>query len=151
MRKIKRIIVHTTATKEGVHYTVSDIDRWHRELGYAGIGYHYVILLDGTVCAGRPVRKIGAHCKGFNTESIGICYVGGLDNNDRAADTRTPEQKKSLQALIENLIGLYPTITEVVGHRDMSPDKNGDGKIDRHEWVKDCPCFDAKEEYKNLI
>lgn len=147
MRKINRIIVHTTATKEGVHYSVSDIDRWHRELGYSGIGYHFVVYLDGSIHIGRPVSKIGAHCKGYNTGSIGICYVGGLDSNGKPADTRTPEQKKALRKLIEDLKEMHP-ITEVIGHRDTSPDLNKNGKVDRHEWVKDCPCFDAREEYK---
>ena len=86
----------------------------------------------------------------YNKHSIGICYVGGLDANGKAADTRTPEQKKALAKLIKELCGKYQ-IVEVLGHRDTSPDLDGDGIVEPCEWTKMCPCFDAKEEYSDLL
>ena len=76
MRVIDEIIVHCTATPQGRAVSVDDIDRWHRQRGFAGIGYHFVVYLDGTVHTGRPIGLAGAHCKGHNAHSIGICYVG---------------------------------------------------------------------------
>ena len=104
MRNIDSIIVHCSATKAGQDFTATDIDRWHRERGFNGIGYHYVIRLDGKLEKGRDVALAGAHCKGWNEQSI-----------------------------------------QVLGHRDTSPDLNGDGVIEPYEYVKACPCFDVKE------
>lgn len=86
----------------------------------------------------------------YNKHSIGICYVGGLDAHGKAADTRTPEQKKALSKLIKELCGKYQ-IVEVLGHRDTSPDLDGDGIVEPEEWTKMCPCFDAVSEYKDLL
>ena len=137
MRKINKIILHCSATKEGKHYTAKDIDRWHREQGYAMIGYHYVILLDGTVEIGRPLELPGAHCAGHNADSIGICYIGGLDQYGKAKDTRTEQQRHALKQLIDELQTRFPNAT-VHGHREFAN--------------KDCPCFDvenlASPDYK---
>ena len=100
MRKITEIIIHCSATTEGKDFTVEDIDRWHRQRGFNGIGYHFVIYRDGSIHAGRSKRQIGAHCKGHNTISIGICYIGGLSTNGKPKDTRTAAQKASLRALV---------------------------------------------------
>lgn len=145
---ITAIVIHCSATREGQDVKIEDITRWHLEQGYKDIGYHYVIELDGTVQPGRPLSEAGAHCReqGYNHRSIGICYVGGLDRNGKAKDTRTMAQRKAMHELVYNLMDLYP-ITEVIGHRDASPDLNGDGKITKNEWVKECPCFDVKEEF----
>ena len=96
MRNINKIIVHCTATKEGKAFNVADITRWHKQRGFVTIGYHWVVLLDGTIQQGRAEMTMGAHCKGHNANSIGICYIGGLDKNGNPKDTRTPEQKKAL-------------------------------------------------------
>lgn len=135
MRDIKKIIVHCSATKEGKAFTANDITRWHKDRGFATIGYHYVVLLDGTIQQGRAEMVMGAHCKGYNANSIGICYIGGLDENGKSKDTRTPEQKKSLLELLKRLKKDYPNAT-IHGHREFAN--------------KDCPCFDAKNEYKTL-
>ena len=141
MREIKKIIIHCSATPEGRHVTVDDIRRWHMKpvskggRGWSDIGYHYVIYLDGTVHPGRPVEKTGAHCTGQNANSIGICYVGGLDANGKAKDTRTGEQKTALRLLVATLKSKYPGVT-VHGHREFA--------------AKACPSFDAKTEYRNL-
>ena len=83
MRKINEIILHCSATPENKNFTVEDITKWHNAKGWDGCGYHYVIHLDGTIHNGRPLQKIGAHCLGHNTNSIGICYIGGVDKNGK--------------------------------------------------------------------
>lgn len=137
MRQINYIIIHCSATKAGRDFHAKDIDKWHRERGFDEIGYHKVIDLDGTVESGRPISKPGAHCKGHNSDSIGICYIGGLDEDGKPADTRTEDQKIALKATIEYFKSRFPN-AKVVGHRDM-PNVH-----------KACPCFNAKEEYKNI-
>ena len=134
-RFITLIVVHCSATPAGREVSVADIDRWHRRRGFSCIGYHYVVGLDGTVHAGRSVHRVGAHCLGHNRNSIGVCYVGGLDSGGRPADTRTEEQKQALAELLGRLRRLYPE-ARIRGHRDFA--------------AKACPCFDATEEYKNL-
>ena len=150
---IDAIVVHCSATRAGQDVKASDIDKWHKERGFKWIGYHFVVDLDGTIEAGRPLTMSGAHCntsglsgRVYNSHSIGVCYVGGLDKDGNAADTRTPAQKVALHNLIYSLIMQYP-IKEVIGHRDASPDKNGDGQISQNEWIKACPCYDVKSEY----
>lgn len=133
MRKIDKIILHCAATKEGQHFTVEDIDRWHKARGFAKIGYHYVIYLDGSVHKGRQEELMGAHTLGQNSTSIGICYIGGLDKDGKPKDTRTPEQKASLIRLINDLKLKYPA-TKVYGHYEFA--------------AKACPCFDVKKEFR---
>lgn len=150
MRKITEIIVHCSATAEGKDYTVADIDKWHRARGFKKIGYHYVVYRDGSVHVGRSENEIGAHCQGHNANSIGVCYIGGLTTDGKTAkDTRTPAQKQALKKLLIGLKKKYPG-AKILGHRDTSPDKNHDGKIEKWEWVKECPSFDAKTEYAGL-
>ena len=134
MRKITEIIVHCSATAEGKDFCAKDIDLWHRAQGWDCIGYHYVVKLDGTVESGRDIEKVGAHCKGHNAHSIGICYIGGVAADGKTPkDTRTPQQKAALRLLVDNLKRVYPG-SKVYGHRDFAK--------------KACPSFDAKEEYK---
>lgn len=147
MRKIDTIIIHGSATTEGRDFRASDIDRWHREQGFKMIGYHYVIDLDGDVEEGRPLSMTGAHCKGWNDRSIGICYIGGLAKDGTPKDTRTITQKIAMAELVAKLLDEFPTITQLIGHRDTSPDLNGDGTISPNEWIKACPCFDVRAEF----
>ena len=142
MRHINKIILHCSATCEGKHYDVDEIRKWHVEgRGWKDIGYHYVIYLDGTIHEGRPVEQSGAHTKGLNRNSIGICYIGGVSNiKDKrgkfpAKDTRTPEQKESLLLLLKTLKKMHPNAT-IHGHNEFS--------------AKACPCFNANEEYCNI-
>lgn len=147
MRAINEIIIHCSATPEGRDVSVADIRQWHLQRGFNDIGYHYVVYRDGSVHIGRALRLVGAHCLGHNAHSIGICYIGGVDARTlKPKDTRTPEQKVALRKLIDELRTRFPK-ARVLGHRDTSPDKNGNGKIERWEWLKDCPCFDAVKEY----
>ena len=134
MRKINKIILHCSATKEGQSFTVKDIDAWHKQRGFNCVGYHYVILLDGTIQPGRQESEVGAHTLGQNSNSIGICYIGGLDSNGKSKDTRTALQKTALKTLISNLKKKYPDST-VHGHNEFAN--------------KDCPCFNVKKEYGN--
>lgn len=134
MRKINKLIIHCSATPEGRSVSVSDITRWHRERGFRTIGYHYVIYLDGSVHAGRPVSEEGAHCLGQNRNSIGICYIGGLDAKSLLPkDTRTEAQKDALRHLVGNLRKEYPGAT-LHGHNEFA--------------AKACPCFDVRELLK---
>jgi N-acetyl-anhydromuramyl-L-alanine amidase AmpD len=147
MRTITKIIIHCSATLPGQEVTVDIIDRRHRQRGYNGIGYHYVIMPDGKVEKGRHESIAGAHCKGHNKASLGICYIGGLDAHGQPKDTRTPEQKEALRTLVAELCSRHP-ITEIGGHRDYSPDLNRNGRIEPHEWTKACPCFEVGAEFK---
>jgi len=156
MNTIDSIVIHCSATKEGQNIKACDIDRMHRQRGFDMIGYNYVIDLDGTVELGRPLTRNGAHCNtrglsyaSYNRHSIGICYVGGVDKNLKAKDTRTFAQKQALKNLIAQLCMKYP-ITEIIGHRDASPDLNGDGEIEPYEWIKQCPCFEVKDEFPSV-
>lgn len=157
-KKTTEIIIHCSATPEGRDYSVDSIRNMHlrRKPPFEDIGYHYVIYRNGEIHAGRDERMVGAHCTGHNSYSIGICYIGGLEAKPnskgvyKSKDTRTPEQKEALIKLIKNLKKKYPTIIQVLGHRDTYEDKNHNGKVDPWEWGKDCPCFDAKEEYKQI-
>ena len=154
---IDAIVIHCSATREWQDVRAADIDKQHKERGFKCIGYNYVIDLDGTVEVGRPLTMDGAHCntaglsgKAYNKHSIGICYIGGMDKNGKPKDTRTPAQKLALTKLVHKLVWEYP-IAEVIGHRDASPDKNGDGKITSNEWIKACPCFDVRAEFPITI
>lgn len=150
MRTINLIVVHCTATVEGRDHDIDDVTKWHKAKGFRTVGYHLLVKLDGTVQNGRAENQVGAHAEGFNQNSIGVCYVGGLSRTDGGPkDTRTPAQKQALESLLRNLKRRYPK-ARIVGHRDLSPDKDGDGTVERHEWMKACPSFNAAEEYAGL-
>jgi N-acetyl-anhydromuramyl-L-alanine amidase AmpD len=88
----------------------------------------------------------GAHCRGHNKYSIGICYEGGLDARGNPKDTRTPEQHSALHLLVYQLLQQFRN-ARVCGHRDLSPDLDGDGTVEPWEWVKQCPCFEVSKEF----
>lgn len=138
MRKIDKIILHCAATPEGKDFTVKDIDNWHRQRGFNEIGYHYVIYRDGTIHNGRSIEKVGAHTTGQNSNSIGICYIGGLDASGKLPkDTRTPEQRFALFKLVDELRHKYNIpIEKVYGHREFAN--------------KACPSFDMNTFRKEL-
>ena len=137
MRNITELIIHCSATREGQDFTAADIRRWHVDgNGWSDIGYHFVIRLDGTIELGRPIAQVGAHTSGRNQNSIGICYVGGLDHNLRPKDTRTEAQKCALCDLLRVLLRIFPEAT-IHGHREYA--------------AKECPCFDAAAEYRDLM
>lgn len=111
MRTINKIIIHCTATPEGREVSIKEITAWHKARQFRTIGYHYVIHLDGSVSRGRVENQQGAHCRGYNKYSLGVCYVGGLDKSMNPKDTRTKAQKHALKMLIESLKDKYPQAT----------------------------------------
>ena len=145
MRKIDMIVIHCSATRADVPLLPRQLEEMHRQRGFDGCGYHYYVRRGGEICTMRPVDRPGAHAKGYNQHSIGVCYEGGLDEQGRPADTRTELQKRSLRVLVRVLAMDFQT-RRIVGHRDLSPDLDGDGVIEPEEWTKVCPCFDVGTE-----
>lgn len=136
-RPIRRIILHCSATPEGRPFTAKDLRAWHtakppKGNGWRDIGYHFVIALDGNIEQGRPLDQIGAHTIGYNKESIGIVYIGGVDRQGKPKDTRTNAQRHALFSLVETLRKLYPQAT-VHGHNEFAR--------------KACPSFDVRKEF----
>lgn len=143
-RHVDYIVVHCTATPEGQARTVEEIRAEHIRQGWSDIGYHYVVDLEGEAHLGRDADIAGAHVSDHNSNSIGVVYVGGLENDPskkysqlKAKDTRTDRQKAALISLLIDLRKLYPYAT-ILGHRDFQGVR------------KDCPSFDAKKEYHNV-
>jgi len=140
LKKINKIIIHCSATREGEDISASTIDKWHKKRGWKGIGYHFVVRLNGIIETGRMLNECGAHTKGENCTSIGVCYIGGVENfktdgEYKAKDTRTQSQKESLIIILRYLKKIYPEAT-IHGHREFAK--------------KACPSFNAFEEYKDL-
>ena len=137
MRTITLIIIHCSATPEGKSLSAEACRQDHiRHRGFRDIGYHFYITRDGEIYPGRPLEKVGAHCRNHNAHSIGICYEGGLDADGRAKDTRTLEQRGSLLALLRELKKKFPKAL-IVGHHDLNP-------------LKECPGYPCVEEYREL-
>lgn len=148
LSRISEIIIHCAATPNGQWFTAKDIDAWHKQRGFnrspalaqysplKHIGYHFVIGLKGGVVIGRRLDETGAHCVGHNTQSIGICLIG--------TDRFTQAQWQALKTLVEVMQDKFPGI-RILGHRDTSPDLNGDGVIRPNEWVKTCPGFSVTD------
>jgi N-acetylmuramoyl-L-alanine amidase len=136
MRKLDRIILHCTATPEGRPVTVEDIRGWHKKRGWHDIGYHYVIYLDGSVHKGRPIETQGAHTSGHNTTTVGIAYVGGVNNRLEAKDTLNEAQEVALVNLIKALREQYGPLT-LHGHNEYA--------------AKACPSFKVKEKFPWLV
>lgn len=145
-RKINLLIVHCSATPEGKEYSSDTISSWHQARNFSYyidpktgkkkyVGYHYLVHLDGTVEACRPESVRGCHVSNYNANSIGICYIGGLDAKGNAKDTRTPAQKTAILTLLKRLKNTYTGAT-IHGHREYA--------------AKACPCFDAKKEYADI-
>jgi N-acetylmuramoyl-L-alanine amidase len=136
MRNVNEIIVHCSATREGQQVSVDTIRDWHLAKGWNDIGYHFYIDLDGAINKGRDIDKMGAHCKGHNRNSIGICYCGGVEADGKTPkDTRTQEQKDSLLHVLKTLKAMYPEAV-IYSHNEFAN--------------KACPSFDATEEYENI-
>ena len=132
MRTIDKIIIHCSATLPGQRVDVETITRWHKQRGFKTIGYHFFIDRSGTIHAGRPLEQQGAHCKGQNARSIGICYEGGLNKEGKPYDTRTIMQRIAMKELVAQLQERFTEAT-VHGHREFAN--------------KACPCFDVKAEF----
>ena len=136
MREINKIIVHCSATREGENFEVAEIRKWHLARGFNDIGYHFYIDLYGEIRKGRDISKIGAHCKGHNRNSIGICYCGGVEADGKTPkDTRQECQKEALVAVLRTLKSMYPNAV-IHSHNDFAN--------------KACPSFNATKEYENI-
>lgn len=158
--RIARLVIHCTATPDGREVTAADIRRMHcaappQGRGWKQVGYTDMVHLDGKV--ERLVAnnedayvdgwEVTNGAKGYNGTSRHIVYVGGLARDGKTpADTRTDAQKAALKAYVEDFKKRFPW-ADVCGHRDLSPDLNGDGIITKNEWTKSCPCFDVRKEY----
>lgn len=126
------IAIHCSATSEKQNFGAADIDKWHRSKGWACIGYHYVIKRDGTLEVGRKESQVGAHVADWNSVSLGICLIGGIDADDptKAEDNYTDAQWVTLKKLLKDLKTRYPK-AKIQGHRDFP------------KVAKACPCFDV--------
>ena len=136
MRTINKIVVHCAATKPSMNIGVQAIRKWHTDPkpagnGWRDIGYHYVIKRDGTIQLGRDLETPGAHARGYNADSVGICLVGGMDKDGKAAVNYTDKQMTSLAVLVGGLESRYPNAF-VCGHNDLTKSKT-------------CPNYDVKK------
>jgi len=137
MREITHIVIHCSATPPSMDIGADEIRRWHtEERKWTDIGYHFVVRRNGTLEKGRPLDRPGAHVRGKNATSIGICYVGGVSESGKAEDNRTADQSRTLFAAVSSLTERWPD-AEVLGHRDFPG------------VTKACPCFDVKQWYKD--
>lgn len=143
MREIDLIVMHCTATKENNHFGYDDLYWLHvHKNGWSDIGYHYFYTRDGKEHICRPLGRPGAHVRGHNRTSVGLAYEGGLNAEGTPSDTRSAAQIRSIKNRIKLLRIQFGPIP-VLGHRDLSPDANGDGTIQANERLKECPCYDA--------
>ena len=137
MRDLNRIILHCSATREGKDFSVDTIRDWHvKGNGWSDIGYHWVIRLDGSIEVGRPLEKSGAHTKGENKDSVGVCYIGGLDEDGKPKDTMNPEQEKAWRMIVLSLRTLYGNHITIHGHNEFAS--------------KACPSFIVKEKFADM-
>ena len=147
MRNIKYLAVHCTASSQRM--TIDSLRAEFRRKGWKNPGYHYVVSTDGKIHQLLAEEHVSNGVRGYNSVSINIAYIGGIDANGKPIDNRTPLQKLSLRKLLILLKKKYPNAI-IQGHRDFSPDLNKNGKIEKSEWIKACPCFNAKEEYASI-
>ena len=140
MKPIHKLIIHCSALRSDVNLTPAKPEAAHKTRGFNKCGYHFYIRQSGLIVTMRDIAKVGAHCRGNNQDSVGICYKGGLDSDGNPADTRTFQQKYALRSLIRCLQSDYPGY-QVFGHSDLLPDLYGHGILEPEEWIKSCPCF----------
>lgn len=127
------IVVHCSATPASMDIGALEIDGWHKDRGWSGIGYHFVIRRTGVIELGRDINVAGAHAKGYNGRSVAVCLVGGIDKMGQSVANFTDSQYAALDDLVATLARIYPLAT-TVGHRDLDPQK-------------DCPCFDVQKYF----
>ncbi|AGY36914.1 N-acetylmuramoyl-L-alanine amidase [Erwinia phage FE44] len=127
------IFVHCSATKPSMDVGVREISQWHREQGWLAIGYHFVIRRDGTIEEGRPVDVVGSHVKDWNSKSVGVCLVGGIDAKGKFEANFTPAQMQSLKEKLADLKDLYPD-AEIKAHHDIAPKACPSFNLSR--WLK---------------
>ena len=139
--------MHCTASSQA--WGVGELSAEFKRKGWKNPGYHYVATSDGRIHQMLDDSKVSNSVKGYNSTSVNVAYVGGIDAKGKAVDNRTAAQKKALVDLLKILRKRYPK-AKILGHRDISPDQNGNGRVDQWERIKECPCFDAITEYKDI-
>ena len=140
---VNYIVVHCSATPPSMDIGAAEITKMHQKRGWRTIGYHRVIRRNGQLERGRLLTQMGAHVKGYNAQSVGVCLVGGVDSKGKSVMNFEPEQFHTLSVVLEDMELMFPNAV-TLGHRDLSPDLDGDGVVERNEWLKDCPCFDVR-------
>ena len=140
MRRIEGIVIHCSATQDGKEVSREQIEREHKARGFRTIGYHYLIEPSGLIFVGRTEGEIGSHVSGHNAFTIGVCMIG--------TKRFTPKAWDALKKLCNELLAKYKD-AYVKGHRDFSPDLDGDGQIEPKEWIKLCPNFDVASWKEN--
>lgn len=142
-RGVEKIILHCAATPEGRDVTSTTIGEWHKARGFSNrggtyVGYHFVIHRDGRIEACKPEGVRGTHAYPWNSNSIGVCYIGGVAKDGKnPKDTRTPEQLESMERLVRELLKAYPG-ADVLGHRDVPG------------VAKACPSFDVRAWWRSV-
>jgi N-acetyl-anhydromuramyl-L-alanine amidase AmpD len=152
-REIDHLIIHCAATPPTADIGAADIDRWHRQRGWWGNGYHAVIRRNGeteTVESGhrcRPLDRAGAHVgdcgPGWNRRSIGVCLAGGVDTNNRPANNFTDAQWKALEEYVLTMLERFPSIHTIGGHRDLIAKTGAPPKA--------CPSFAVTDWWRNEV
>ena len=145
-REINLIVVHCSATRPTMDIGATEIRKWHLARNFSDIGYHNIVRRSGVLEHGRDLFLAGAHARGYNSNSIAICMVGGVDNNGKAENNFNDLQFSTLSGYLDTMTEVFPG-SKVVGHRDLSVDLNEDGVITPDEYMKQCPCFDVKDWY----
>jgi len=140
LRDISYIVLHCAATPSSMDLDIETVRKWHLDKGWSDVGYHFFIKRDGTIQRGRDISVNGAHVRGYNSKSVGICYAGGVDGDGEPEDNRTRAQIKSMVVLCNYLKALkgFEDAT-VLGHCDF-PDVK-----------KACPSFDVQDFVTNYL
>ena len=140
MRNINEVFIHCSATMPHLDIGVEEIRRWHKARGWRDVGYHWVIRRDGTVEQGRPESQVGAHVRLHNLYTIGVCLVGGINEDMEPEANYTDAQWESLETLVEDIMERYdltePSL-QVRGHNEVS--------------TKACPCFNVSDWVRNTL
>lgn len=127
------IFVHCSATKASMNVGLREIRQWHKEQGWLDVGYHFIIRRDGTIEEGRPVDVVGSHVKDWNSKSVGVCLVGGIDDKGKFEANFTPAQMFELRGLLQTLLAKYPG-AKLMAHHDVAPKACPSFNLSR--WLK---------------
>ena len=149
-RATEYVVWHCSATPPSQDIGAAQISIMHKARGFDDIGYALVVRRDGRIETGEALGKRGAHVRGLNSVSVGICMIGGVDEDGNSENNFTDEQWQAARHAFEFLTLLYPDASHV-GHRDLSPDSDGDGRVQRHEFLKDCPCYSVAQWIENNL
>ncbi|NBF03779.1 lysozyme [Pseudomonas sp. Fl5BN2] len=136
--KTDLIVIHCAATKPTMDIGLREIRQWHVQQGWLDVGYHFIIRRDGRVEVGRPRDVVGSHVKGHNSESLGICLVGGIDASGKPEDNFTEAQWQALDGLVWEASMVWYPGARICGHRDLDSGKA-------------CPSFDVAAWLKSRI